>query len=223
VPIPRRAHDASGEVELDVVDAVLDLLPDGAHEAVRPVAFPRVAGGEEVAARGGKKVPAGEEPGTDVLARVEGTLPRHVHEMRGARASEPDHPTLRQGLHHAVAEDRRLLRDRRAGGREVVRVDVDVPQPREQIGPGQIDDLGLAGVGRPARVEHFHDAALLDGDAGPRHRPRVDAVEHRGIGQDALHETALRAADFTPAAYTDREAPHLGTCAPRAGTSWCRA
>src|SRR4030095_2086676 len=51
VPIPRRAHDASGEIALDVMDALLDLLPDGAHEAVRPVAFPRVAGGEEVAAR----------------------------------------------------------------------------------------------------------------------------------------------------------------------------
>jgi hypothetical protein len=36
-------------------------------------------------------VPAGEEPGADVLARVEGALPRHVHEVRGPRAPEPDH------------------------------------------------------------------------------------------------------------------------------------
>ena len=58
--IPRGAHDAPGEVELDVIHAVLDLLPDGTHEAVGPIALTRVAGGEEVAARGGQEIPAGE-------------------------------------------------------------------------------------------------------------------------------------------------------------------
>jgi hypothetical protein len=37
VEVPRRAHDAAREVELDVVDAVLDLLADGFDPPIRAV------------------------------------------------------------------------------------------------------------------------------------------------------------------------------------------
>ena len=58
VAVPRRAHDAAGEVQLDVIDAVLDLLADRFHEAVRAVALERVARGEEVAAGRGEEMTA---------------------------------------------------------------------------------------------------------------------------------------------------------------------
>ena len=41
VPVPGGPHDAAGEVELDVVDAGLDALADGAHEVVTSVAADR--------------------------------------------------------------------------------------------------------------------------------------------------------------------------------------
>ena len=63
VAIPVRPHDAAGEVEFDVVNAVLDLLADGLDEAVGPIALAGLAGGEEVSARGGQKIAGGEHPG----------------------------------------------------------------------------------------------------------------------------------------------------------------
>jgi hypothetical protein len=60
VPVPCRPHDAARQIELDVIDTVLDLLADRAHEAVGTVAFERMAGGEEVAAGRREEVPAGE-------------------------------------------------------------------------------------------------------------------------------------------------------------------
>ena len=67
VQIPRGAHDAAGQVQLDVVDPVLDLLADRLDEAVRAVAFKRVARRQEVAARGREEVPRCKEPGPQML------------------------------------------------------------------------------------------------------------------------------------------------------------
>ena len=187
VAVPRRAHDAAGQVQLDVVDAVLDLLADRPHEAVGPVALPRVAGGEEVPAGRGQEVSGREHPGAHVLARVEGPLPRHVHEVGRARAAHADHAALGQGLHEAMAEDRGLLGDGGAGGRQVVGMDVDVPQPGQEIGAAEIDDLGVPRVGRSAAREHLHDAAAVDDDAGAGNGAGRDAVDHRRIGQHASH------------------------------------
>ena len=53
VAVPGRAHDPTREVELDVVNAVLDLLPDRADKAVRAIAFERMARRQEVATRAG--------------------------------------------------------------------------------------------------------------------------------------------------------------------------
>ena len=61
VAVPRRPHDAAREVELDVVDAVLDLLADRLDEAVGAVALERVTRGQEVAAGGREEMAAGEQ------------------------------------------------------------------------------------------------------------------------------------------------------------------
>ena len=70
VQVPRRPHDAAREIELDVVDAVLDLLADRLDEAVGAVALERMPGGQEVAAGRGQEMAAGKQARADVLARV---------------------------------------------------------------------------------------------------------------------------------------------------------
>ena len=187
VSIPRGPHDAAGQVQLDVIDPVLDLLADGADEAVGAVAFARVAGGEEVPAGRGEEVAGREHPRARVLTRLEGPLPRDVHEVRRARAPHADHPALGERLHQAMAEDGGLLGDGGAGRRQVVGVDVDVPQAGQEIGALEIDDPRVARVGRPARAQHFHDAPAVDGDAGAREGPRTEAVDHRRVREHGSH------------------------------------
>src|SRR6185503_10397071 len=55
VTVPGRAHDPAREIELDVIDAILDLLSDRADKAERAVAFERMTGRQEVATRGRQK------------------------------------------------------------------------------------------------------------------------------------------------------------------------
>jgi hypothetical protein len=43
-----------------------------------------------------------------------------------------------------VAEDDRLLDDGGAGGCQVVGMDVDIPQPRQEVGALKIDGLGFS-------------------------------------------------------------------------------
>src|SRR5437879_10589965 len=71
VEVPRRAHDAAREVELDVVDAVLDLLADGFDPPVGAVDLQRMTRGQEMSARGGEEMTAGEQPRADMLSGLE--------------------------------------------------------------------------------------------------------------------------------------------------------
>src|SRR5260370_42658333 len=66
-------------------------------------------------------------------------------------------------------------------------MDVDVPQPGQQVGAAEVDDVAAPRIRRAAAVEHFHDAAAVDDDTGAGNRSRGDAVDHGGIGQDASH------------------------------------
>src|SRR5581483_10615704 len=83
VEVPGRPHDAARQVELDVVDAVLDLLADGLDPAIGTVDLQRMPRGQEMAPRRGEEMAAGEEPGAEMLSGIEGPLPRDVHEMVG--------------------------------------------------------------------------------------------------------------------------------------------
>ena len=88
VPVPMGTHNAAGQVQLDVVYAVFDLLADGFHEPVGAVALPCVAGGQEMAAGGGEEIAAGEDSGPLRPSRLlEGAFPGHVHEVPGAGAA----------------------------------------------------------------------------------------------------------------------------------------
>src|SRR5689334_5114192 len=61
VEVPCRSHDAAREIKLDMVDAVLDLLADGFHPTIRAVNLQRMTRGQEVTARGGEEITAGEQ------------------------------------------------------------------------------------------------------------------------------------------------------------------
>src|SRR4249920_4198427 len=88
--IPGRPHDAAGEVERDVVDAVLDLLADGFDPSVGAIDLQRMTRGQEVSARGGEEMTVGEQPRADMLSGVEGPLPGDVHKGMSAGAAHSD-------------------------------------------------------------------------------------------------------------------------------------
>src|SRR5437660_12806902 len=90
VEVPCRPHDAAREVKLDMVDAVLDLLADSFHPAIGSVNLQRMTRGQEMSARGGEEITAGEQAGADMLSGVEGPLPCDVHEVMGAGAAQSD-------------------------------------------------------------------------------------------------------------------------------------
>ena len=58
--VPRRPHYAAREVKLDVVNAILDLVADGFHPTVGSVDLQRMTRGQEVSARSGEEITAGE-------------------------------------------------------------------------------------------------------------------------------------------------------------------
>src|SRR5215472_12243807 len=104
VEVPGRPHDAAREVELDVVDAVLDLLADGFHPTIGAVDLQSVTRGQEVSGRGGEEITAGEQPGADMLSGVEGPLPGNVHEVMGAGAAHSNNAGFGKRSREPVAE-----------------------------------------------------------------------------------------------------------------------
>src|SRR6516165_8750290 len=102
VAVPRRPHDASREVELDVVDAILDLLADGCHPTVGAVNLQCMARGQEVSTGGGEKIAAGEQPRADMLSGVEGPLPCHVHKVMRPGAAQPNNAGFGERGHQPV-------------------------------------------------------------------------------------------------------------------------
>src|SRR6185312_12546228 len=107
--VPRRPHDAARKVELDVVDAVLDLLADCLHPTIWAVDLERVTRGQEVSARGGEEITAGEQPRADMLSGVEGPLPCDVHEVMGPRAAHTDNAGFGKCGRKPVAEQGHLI------------------------------------------------------------------------------------------------------------------
>ena len=133
VLVPERAHHSAGEVQLDVVHAVLDLLPHGVDEAVGAVALAGVPGREEVAAGCGEEDSAGEHARPVQAARGEGVPPGDVHEVARSAAPDADHTGLGHAAHQVLAEAGSLLGHGDVGVVHVVGVNVDVPQSGKQV------------------------------------------------------------------------------------------
>src|SRR5580700_2148288 len=102
--VPRWPHDTAGKVELDVVDAVLDLLADGFHPTIGAVDLQRMTRGQEVSAGGGEEMAAGEQPRAEMLPGVEGPLPCHIHKVMRAGAAHSDNAGFGQSCRQVVAE-----------------------------------------------------------------------------------------------------------------------
>src|SRR4029077_5852046 len=109
VEVPRRPHDAAREVELDMVDAVFDLLANGFHPTIGTVDLQRMPRGQEVPARGGEEMTAGEQPRADMLSGIEGSLPSDVHEVVGAGAVHSGNAGFGKRSRKAVAEQGHLI------------------------------------------------------------------------------------------------------------------
>src|SRR6516165_1538230 len=66
------------------------LVSTGFHPTIWAVDLQRMTRGQEVSARGGEEITAGEQPRADMLSGVEGPLPCDVHEVMGAGAAQSD-------------------------------------------------------------------------------------------------------------------------------------
>src|SRR5262245_49663462 len=103
----------------------------------------------------------GKDAGTDVLPRIKGMFPGYIHKIGRASTAYTDHPTLGQGFHEAMAKLHCLLNGGRTVGSEVIRMDMHVPQPWQEIGPVQVDYLCVAQVGSTPALEHLHNPSML--------------------------------------------------------------
>src|SRR5215468_3565677 len=102
--IPGRPHDAAREVELDMVDAVLDLLADGFDPTIGAVNLQCMTRSQEMSPRRGEEITAGEQPRAEMLSGVEGPLPCDVHEVMGAGAAQSDNAGFGKRRRKPVAE-----------------------------------------------------------------------------------------------------------------------
>src|SRR5215469_5797566 len=162
VEVPSRAHDAAREVKLDVVDTVLDLLADGFHPTIRAVDLQRMTRGQEVSARGGEEITAGEEPRADMLSGIKGPLPCDVHKVMGAGAAQSDNAGFGKRGREPVAKQGHLIGKRHLIEGQVIGMDMNVPQAGHQIPAFEIDDMRVAGAAHLSAWQDGADTAILD-------------------------------------------------------------
>src|SRR5215472_3540630 len=185
--VPGRPHDAAREVELDMVDAVLDLLADGFYPTVGAVNLPRMTRGQEMSARGGEEITAGEQPRAEMLSGVEGPLPCDVHEVMGAGAAQSDNAGFGKRGRELVAEQGHLIGERHLVERQVIGMDMHVPEPGHQIPAFEIDYLRVAGAALLSAWQDGADAAILDQHGTIRPYLGLDAVDQVRMRKDCLH------------------------------------
>src|SRR6266571_8230886 len=134
-----------------------------------------------------QKMATGKDTGADVLPRIKGVFPGHVHEVSRASTAHADYTALSQGFHEAEAKLHRLLDGGGTGGGEVVGMDMHVPQPRQEIGPVQVNHLCLVRIGGTPAIEHLYNTSVLYGHTGSRQGTRMHTVNDIGIDQHHTH------------------------------------
>src|SRR5947209_1206575 len=187
VEVPCRPHDAAREVKLDMVDAVLDLVADRFHPPIGPVNLQRMTRGQEMSAGGGEEITAGEQPRAEMLSGVEGPLPCDVHEVMGAGAAQSDNAGFGKRGSKPVAEQGHLIGERHLVERQVIGMDVHVPEAGHQIPAFEIDHLRVAGAPRLFAWQDGADAAILDQHGTIRPYLGLHAVDQVGMRKDCLH------------------------------------
>ena len=141
MPLPRGPQDATSEIELDVVDAVLNLFANGFDKANGAVAGFGEFGGEGVPSSGGEKIAAGKNPRTDRLSRIKSTLHPNIDEVRYACRADAYHTSLQQPLPGVEPILHNLFGQGERGKARPFEMHVHIPETRQHIGALQVDDL----------------------------------------------------------------------------------
>src|SRR6202007_2520924 len=107
--IPGGPQNASGQVELYVVNAILDLFSDGLDESIWAVALEGMSRCQEVAARCCQEVAGSEQARCDILAAVKGSLPRDVHVVVRPSAAQSYNSRFGERRHQPMSEQCHLV------------------------------------------------------------------------------------------------------------------
>src|SRR6266513_4622720 len=147
--------------------------------------------GQKVPAGGGEKMTAGEQPRADMLAGDEGPLPGDVHKRMGAGAAHSDNAGFGKRGREPVAEQRHLIGERHRVDREVVGMDVHIPEAGHQVPAFKINHLRVVDAARFSVWHDRADAAVLDEDGSVRPYLGLDTVDQVRMGKDYLHDGAV--------------------------------
>jgi hypothetical protein len=148
--------------------------------------------GQEVSARSGEEITAGEQPRADMLCGIEGPLPCDVHEMMGAGAAQSDNAGFGKGGRKPVAEQGHLIGERHLVEGQVIGMDVHVPEAGHQIPAFEIDHPCVAATAHLSAWQDGANAAILDQHGSIRPYLGLDAVDQVRMGKDCLHYGLFR-------------------------------
>ena len=95
-----------------------------------------------------------------MLSGIEGPLPCDVHEVMGAGAAQSDNAGFGKRGREPVAEQGHLISERHLVKRQVIRMDVHVPEAGHQVPAFEIDHLRVAAGAVRLLVSRHHRALL---------------------------------------------------------------
>src|SRR5947207_8719121 len=147
---------------------------------------------QEVSARGGEEITAGEQPRADMLSGVEGPLPCDVHEVMCAGAAQSNNPGFGKRGREPVAEQGHLIGERHLVEGQVIGMDVHVPETGHQKPAFEINHLRVASAARLSAWQDGADAAILDQHSTIRPYLGLDAVDQVRMRKDCLRGGLLR-------------------------------
>src|SRR5690349_11855995 len=177
--------------------------------------------------RGGEEITAGEQPRAEMLSRVEGPLPCDVHEVMGAGAAQSDNAGFGKRGHKPVAKQGHLIGERHLVERQVIGMDMHVPEAGHQVPAFKIDHLRVAGAARLSAWQDGADAAILDQHGTIRTYLGLDAVDQVRMRKDCLHVglLGLRSEILGSTAAPKRRStlPASGTCRSSEQPEWRRS
>src|SRR6516165_2256820 len=126
-----------------------------------------------------------------MLSGVEGPLPGYIHKRMSAGTAHSDDAGFGKRSREPVAEQGHLIGKRHLVERQVIGMDVHVPEARHQIPAFEIDHLSVADAARLSAWQDGADAAILDqhGTIGPY--LGLDAVDQICMRKDCLHGVRL--------------------------------
>ena len=148
----------------------------------------------------------------------------------GAGAAQSDNARFGKRGREPVAEQGHLIGERHLVERQVIGMDMHVPEAGHQIPAFEIDHLRVAGAARLSAWQDGADAAILDQHGAIRPYLGLDAVDQVRMRKDCLHggrllgliseipsSTAAPKRRSTSAASEDWRRPRLPTKQPRVG------